>query len=246
MIGRVVRSRRDALSAWSLSLALTPWFFTACNNAEEIPDEETDATKTPRVAAPTLAGPEPELVEAVKPTTVKTIPRAPAAGFRHISIQDAVPMCVFSSYKAFDSVASAAEVAAQQLAADEPLFFGFFPGWCVSERCDDAPSLQCAVDQEGDVLKVTARYWGDRIADPTCKPGPCRKIASACSVSSIAAGSYTIVYGNRTFELTIPSAPDDPCFGTRDAFGPPDTGTSRQNRDSRTHSDEGPTAPLGP
>lgn len=135
------------------------------------------------------------------------------AGWSSVSIRDSLPFCVFSSSAEHAAASFIGQVGKQTLRPDSRLTLGIFPNWCVNEACDQIPSLQCSVEREGKTLVLRSHYWGDRKDGSKCEGMTCRPIGAACETPALETGIHTIVYGDRRFELRIPSVLRSPCFG---------------------------------
>ncbi|MFI5307637.1 MAG: hypothetical protein ACHQ53_09810 [Polyangiales bacterium] len=155
------------------------------------------------------------------PLPVKEIPPPMTAstrlGFSKVVIEDGVPFCVFASSEEQGQVKYLADAKKQTLAAGSSVVIGAFSPWCVSNACDDMPSIQCHAEREGNTITVHSRYWGEHKDGATCTED-CRPVAAACETPKLERGKYTIRHGDKKFTLRIPSVLGDPCFGARKAM----------------------------
>jgi hypothetical protein len=135
----------------------------------------------------------------------------PKPGWSRVSIDDTLPLCVFSSYGAREEAEFLKDVTKQKLHAGATVMFGAFGPGCVNEHCDGLPSLQCNVDMADKTLTVHAHYFGYKKDGATCTE-TCRRVTAGCATPELTAGKYKVVYGQKTFDLKIPSVLRDPCF----------------------------------
>jgi hypothetical protein len=80
-------------------------------------------------------------------------------------------------------------------------------GLCMSSSCDTLDSASCTVEQAGTELKVSSKatVTSDAGPDTVCTTD-CRMVAASCTGATIAAGTYTLVYGDMRQEVTVPVA----------------------------------------
>lgn len=175
---------------------------------------DCDERSESAAAAAELARDAPVVPQPVKPKPAPAPPKYPRPGFTAVHLDNESPLCVFSDFEQHYNAKQIDQVERQKLRADKSVVIGTFAGWCVNEGCDDRPSMQCSVTLEGNQLIVKSRYWGDRKDGATCTNVPCRPVNAGCETPPLPAGTYTIVHGERSYELTIPSVLRSPCFGT--------------------------------
>jgi hypothetical protein len=137
----------------------------------------------------------------------------PKPGWSNVTIDQEVPICVFPSYAAHFEAKFLKDVKKQTLRADNTLVIGAFGPWCVNEGCDDIPSLQCFAERSGNTINVRTHYWGLRKDNSSCKGVVCRPVSAGCETPKLEAGTYTIVHGDKSYKLKIPSTLRSPCFG---------------------------------
>ena len=152
-------------------------------------------------AEPTSAEPAAESGDLIKP------------GWSKIAVDQEVPICVFPSYAAHFEAKFLKDVKKQSLRADNTLVVGAFGPWCVNEGCDDVPSLQCFAERSGNTINVRTHYWGLRKDASSCEGKVCRPVSAGCETPKLEAGTYTIVHGDKSYKLKIPSTLRSPCFG---------------------------------
>ncbi len=95
-----------------------------------------------------------------------------------------------------------------QFMADAPLWVGVDHG---CRPCGDKLETGCTVEVESDqiVVETTFNYEDSRRPCDAI----CGFISSTCQTPGpVPAGAYTIVYGDRTATLEIPSESSTPCF----------------------------------
>jgi hypothetical protein len=126
-------------------------------------------------------------------------------------LDEEVPLCAFSGYVEYDKAIEQSDVKAQTLKPKSTVMFGVYGPWCVHEACDQLPSLQCEALFEGNTITVRSRYSGYHKDGSECKTD-CKSIRAACQTPVLEAGAYTVVYGDKTFPLQIPSVTKEPCF----------------------------------
>lgn len=208
---------KSAITARVLALVSTIGFGCGdCGGSEAVPPQPAQVAAPLQPNAP--AAPAPE----APATTESSQNTWPKPGWSAVTLENGVPLCLFASGQAHFDAKSIDQVGPQELRAGARVTIGAFAGWCVNETCDQRPSLQCSVDREGPTLVVRSKYWGYRKDGATCDDGPCRPVGAGCVTPELEAGDYTVVHGERSFEVRIPSVLDKPCFGT-DQRTPPGT-----------------------
>jgi hypothetical protein len=84
-------------------------------------------------------------------------------------------------------------------------------GLCLSSSCDDLLDATCSTTLEGSTLTVeataTVRSKSGRFVSCT---EDCGSVTAECQTPPLAAGSYTVVYGEQSVALTVPAA-DETC-----------------------------------
>lgn len=167
------------------------------------------AQKPAETTPPPPEAPPPEAPPPDKPS--EDMVGFPKPGWSKVSVDDTLPLCVFSSYVAREEAEFLKDVTKQKLHAGAAVTFGAFGAGCVNETCDGLPSLQCRVDMADKTLTVHAHYFGYKKDGSTCTEN-CRRVTAGCATPELAAGKYKVVYGQKTFDLKIPSVLRDPCF----------------------------------
>lgn len=130
-----------------------------------------------------------------------------------VALDDAAPLCVFADYDA-RAKAPFRKQAGKKLAlrAGKTLVFGAYaPSACINEQCDDAPTLQCWVEQEGTTLTVRSRYRARHKTDSQCSEN-CREVTAGCPTEPLAAGTYTVKHGEKSITLKVPSVLRSSCL----------------------------------
>lgn len=144
-------------------------------------------------------------------------PAAPSASgpssWPRVALDDAAPLCVFSSFKERGAAPFRKQaVKKQTLRAGESVVLGAYaPSECVNEQCDDVPTLQCWIEQQGDTLIVHSRYRARHKPDSHCSDN-CREVTAGCATQPLAAGRYTLKHGDKSVPLKIPSVVRTPCL----------------------------------
>lgn len=195
-------------SCWWLLwlLAACTW---SCKSAQPEPVEQAPAVTPAPQAQPVLArsdipkewakGPSPDPVGYPKP------------GWSKQTLDDTLPLCVFSDAEAREAAQFIEQVKSPKLAANHSLVFGAFAPHCINEACDDLATLQCSVRREGTTLTVTAHYWAYHKEGSSCSE-ECAEITAACETPPLEPGKYTVRYGNETYSLQVPSRLRAPCL----------------------------------
>lgn len=205
MTPRPPHSRTRRALAGALVLACALW---ACGKR----DSAKSAEAAPQPAPLTQAQPEPAPAPK-EPVIPERMAKYPKPGWSKHVVDDQGPLCVFSGFADQELTKFPAEAKKQTLKANASVVMGSFAGWCVSEKCDDLPSLQCSVRREGDTLVVHTHYWGYRKDGSSCTNEICRPVSAGCETPPLEAGKYTIQHGDKSYPLKIPSVLRDPCFG---------------------------------
>lgn len=210
------------MRAWILSIAAI--CTVGCGSSERSATSENTATAPSAEAAKTIEAP------ASDASTMKVEPTAPPAAeadagapsepsiadprpeWPTITKEDEVPVCVFASYEERGKAPFVEQVRKQKLPAGAPLILGAFAPWCMNEKCDARPTLQCWIDQEGDTtLVVHSKFSVEHKADSSCKDD-CEIVAASCETPELAKGKYTLRHGAQTMEISVPGVLRDPCF----------------------------------
>ena len=135
----------------------------------------------------------------------------PRAGWSKVSLQDTLPLCVFPNLTARAQAKTPADVKPSKLAAHASITFGAFGPSCIHESCDQLPTLQCYVEQDGMNLVVHTQYSGYHKDGSTCTQD-CRDVSASCDTEVLKAGTYTVKHGEKQYKLQLPSTPKAPCF----------------------------------
>ena len=120
-------------------------------------------------------------------------------------------MCVFANERERGAALFLEQVRKQTLRANAPVTFGVFPPSCLNTACDDVPLLQCWVEREGSTLTVHSRFASVHKDSSSCSED-CLEVDSACETPALAPGKYIVRYGDKQFELRVPSLVRTPCF----------------------------------
>jgi hypothetical protein len=135
-----------------------------------------------------------------------------AAEWDKVTLEDAVPLCVFADHVERGHALFLPDVGTQTLGADSRVVFGTFAPGCQNEACDAPPTLQCWVDGEAPgTLVVHSRLSSEHKRGSVCTKD-CHPVIAGCETEVLKAGEYTVRYGKRTFGLRIPSVMSDPCL----------------------------------
>ena len=189
--------------------------FAGCGGCEEPPRGPARVATPPPAEAP---GVDDEHAADKPVVVVKKAPAAP--GFSLVSIVDRVPVCVFPDMQKWFDPKLLPEVRPQKLVAGHSVVVGAFSPWCVHEKCDQRPSLQCQVAREGNTLVVHSRYWGEHKDGARCTTG-CKSITASCETPVLEAGTYTLQHGTESFTFEVPSLLREPCLGSEHEPPPP-------------------------
>jgi hypothetical protein len=135
----------------------------------------------------------------------------PKEGWSKVKLQDTLPLCVFGDVLEREKAKFPDQVKKQELKAGHTVVFGAYGPYCINPACDDMPTLQCAVERQGNTLTVLARYVGYHKDGATCTDG-CTEVTAGCWTEKLEAGKYTVQYGDNTFSLQVPSVVRKPCF----------------------------------
>lgn len=176
-----------------------------------VPPSEQNALHSPQ---PAPAAPPPAPADDAPPpmaTTPSPEPRGyPKAGWSKEVVTDGSQLCAFADALDWDKAGSVQDVGPQTLKANEPVLFGAYAPHCVNFTCDDLPSLQCWLEQDGKTITVHSRYWAQHRDGSTCTEN-CLKVKANCKTEALAPGTYVVKHGERTTKLKIPSALKKPC-----------------------------------
>jgi hypothetical protein len=86
-------------------------------------------------------------------------------------------------------------------------------GLCLSSSCDELLEASCTTTLDGSTLTVeataTVRSKSGRLVSCTAD---CGLVTTECQTPPLASGSYTMVYGEESVELTVPGT-DETCAG---------------------------------
>lgn len=201
--------------SWLRTAGACALLLCACNKGAEPqePAPETQALQQP--AAPPAAAPTPPPAAAPKPEPDKPSEHPagyPRAGWSKVSEHDTLPICVFPDVPTRAQAKTVKDVKPTKLAANKPVTFGAFPpSPCVNENCDQLPTLQCYIDQEGTNLIVHTMYSAYHKDGSTCTE-ECRDVSASCDTPALKPGTYTVRHGEKSYKLQLPSTPKSPCF----------------------------------
>lgn len=101
----------------------------------------------------------------------------------------------------------------QSFVAGSPITVRVELNACLSSSCDINREMSCAVNASGNDIGVTSiATWTDTSASSNGCTDDCGILATTCTIEGLAAGTYTVVFGNKTIELTVPSeTTEQPC-----------------------------------
>jgi hypothetical protein len=168
----------------------------------KIPEPEAvQPAATPAERAEPKPGVSPEAAEKPKPKE----------GWREVSQQNNLPLCVFGSASEREKVTAPAQVKKQVLRGDLPIVFGVFAPHCINPKCHELSTLQCSVERSGNTLRLQTRYLGFHKDGTTCRED-CRDATAGCASPVLEPGEYTLEYGGTEIPLKIPSSINMPCF----------------------------------
>lgn len=133
-------------------------------------------------------------------------------GWEHESLEDAVPLCIFSDYEERNRADFIEKVRPQQLKADAGVVFGAYAPRCLHRDCDDSPTLQAWLDEgDGRTFVVHTKYTGEHKIGATCDK--CEVVIAGVQSPELAPGTYVVKYGALTQEFKVPSTLKQPCLG---------------------------------
>lgn len=80
---------------------------------------------------------------------------------------------------------------------------------CMSSSCDRNQVASCEATVDGSTITVTASFeWETATGTQACTDD-CGQLAADCSTGELAAGTYTLVYGDQSTEFTVPTESGD-------------------------------------
>jgi hypothetical protein len=165
----------------------------------------------PEPQQPTVSTPaQPPTQPTPKPSAAAEAPKA-KAGWREVTAQNNLPLCVFGSASERESVKAVAQVKKQLLRPDRPVVFGVFAPHCINPECTELTTLQCSVERSGNTLRLQTRFVGLHKDGSSCRDG-CREATAGCESPVLEPGEYTLEYGGTETPLKIPSSLNMPCF----------------------------------
>jgi len=177
----------------------------------------TATTPTTPGPNPAAAATEPSAAAVEAPQQSSVIQRrGPDPGWSPLSLQDELPICLFSSLEARAQAPYLKDVKPQKLRADSPITFGVYGPGCLNEACDDRPTLQCWVELPGsNTIIVHSRFSSFHKDGAQCTED-CMDLDTACwSLDPLKAGTYTVQHGTKRYKVKLPSKVSDPCFGSK-------------------------------
>ncbi len=187
--------------------------------AAAISCHESQPAPEPASAAPALEQPPSAATPAApaKPLDVGTAfgevpPPFPKPGWSSRRLRDSLPLCVFSDQEERNKAQFIKDVHKQVLRANAKVLFGVFGPNCLNEACDALPMLQCWVEQEGNTLTVSSRFFSFHNDDGSTCDKDCLEVDASCETPVLKPGKYTVRHGNNTYKLQLPSTLNDPCF----------------------------------
>ncbi|HET8937090.1 MAG TPA: hypothetical protein VFN67_26795 [Polyangiales bacterium] len=165
----------------------------------------------PSAAAPVVP---PAAASTPSSTPEPLEPAQPKEGWREVTVENTLPLCVFANASERANAKSVEQVQRQVLGADRPVTFGVFGPPCMNPKCDEQKTLQCSVERSGNNLRLQTRYVGFHNDGATCSDA-CRQETAGCESPVLEPGEYTLEYGPNQIPLKIPSALNKPCFTRR-------------------------------
>lgn len=78
-------------------------------------------------------------------------------------------------------------------------------GTCLSSSCDREATGTCAATVDGNTITVTTRFdWETATGNVECTDD-CGFLEATCITGSLPAGDYTLVVGDRSSSVTVPT-----------------------------------------
>jgi hypothetical protein len=154
----------QTLATCALAAALGPFGCDKGNQPQSEPaaaeGQALKQAQPPQAATP--PAPPPAAAPTPQPDAPSDEPAGyPRAGWSKVLADDTLPLCVFPNLTERAHAKTRAEVKPTKLAANASVTFGAFgPTPCIHESCDQLPTLQCYVEQEGMNLVVHTHYSG--------------------------------------------------------------------------------------
>lgn len=206
------------MKTW-IVVAATCGMMLACSKSGNEPRLEKQAPTKPAVNAG--AG-DPSGATPSAPTTEKSAPEPakepshdappPPAGWSAQLVTDEVPLCIFSDYVEREKAAFINQVTKQKLKADTAVVFGAFAPRCLHRECDDDPTLQAWLDEEGEnTFVVHSRFHVLHKDGATCTKN-CERVIAGVQTRDLKPGTYTVKYGKLTRQFTVPGVLKSPCL----------------------------------
>lgn len=163
------------------------------------------------VASAPAAIEQPELSPAPAPAPEPAAPPVARPGWREVSRENNLPLCVFADERERAQVKALTQVKKQLFRGDRSVVFGVFAPHCIHPDCAELATLQCSVERSGNTLRLQSRYVGLHKEGASCRDG-CREATAGCESPVLEPGEYTLEYGGTTIPLKIPSSLNMPCF----------------------------------
>ena len=136
----------------------------------------------------------------------------PPEGWSAQLVTDEVPLCIFSDYVEREKAEFVHQVRKQKLKAGTGVVFGAFAPRCLHRQCDDDPTLQAWVDQEGESTFVVHSRFHALHKDGTTCTESCERVIAGVQTPDLKPGTYTVKYGKLTRKFTVPSMLKSPCL----------------------------------
>ena len=198
---------------WLLALSIAA---AGCKRSE--PEAERPVARAPALeqapAQPAQPAEPPQPAPTLEPAQQTAAPIGPKPGWSKVSLEDTLPLCVFSSYEERSATVAFPKAKKQKLDANAPVVFGIFPPWCVNDACDDRTLLQCWTERDGPTLTVHSRFASHRKDGAACAKD-CLQVEAACETPPLEPGQYTVRHGDKSYSLKIPSVLKAPCFDAK-------------------------------
>lgn len=193
----------------ALTASLMAAAAVSCQRSDPAPQA---AQAKPALAPPSAAAPPPAKPLEVGNAFGQAPPPFPRPGWSSRRIRDALPLCVFANQEERNKAQFIKDVHKQVLPANSKVLFGVFGPGCLNEACDALPMLQCWVEQEGNTLTVSSRFFSFHHDDGSVCDSDCLEVDASCETPVLKPGKYTVRHGDKTYGLQIPSTLKDPCF----------------------------------
>ena len=116
---------------------------------------------------------------------------------------DAGTLCMFADEPLIPGLA-AEDTNPQAIEAGRPLVVTVALDECLSASCDIARQAHCSVDLVGSPLVVRSELV-DEMGDGGSWTRDCGRLVASCQGAPLAAGAYTVLFGDASYPLAVPS-----------------------------------------